>query len=285
MKRLINPMVDCVFKGLFGVQEHVDLLAHFLNSLLEPPDPLVDLILDNPIVPAQSSKDDHRVVDVLARDRAGRAYQIEVQLYLHACLRERALYTWADLYQTQMQSGSRFHELRPVISIWILDQNLLRGLPHWHNRFHVREARSGQRLTDHLEIHTLELRKLALQSDEGLDAATRWAYFLKEARHWDALPDPLRTPELRKAMSILDQWKEKDADYRAYRARMNALRVQATFEEEQRRLEAERERLLADNAQLAADKQRLAGDNAQLEAEIARLRALLATPTQGPEGR
>jgi len=174
-----------------------------------------------------------------------------------------------DLYKSQMSAGSKLRQLRPVISTWILDRDLLRGLPHWHNRFHVREARTGHRLTDHLEIHTVELRKLAVQAGEGLDDGTRWACLLREARHWDALPSPVNTSELRKAMAILDQWAEKAADYRAYKSRLMALRVQAEIEDEQRDLEAAKEQPEADKVQLEAD-------NTRLEAELSRLRAQLA---------
>jgi hypothetical protein len=34
MHRPIDPKVDCVFKTLFGSDDHRDLLIHFLNALL-----------------------------------------------------------------------------------------------------------------------------------------------------------------------------------------------------------------------------------------------------------
>ncbi|PCK07874.1 MAG: hypothetical protein COA42_12075 [Alteromonadaceae bacterium] len=34
--RLIDPKVDCVFKSIFGVQEHAGLLVGFLNGVLKP---------------------------------------------------------------------------------------------------------------------------------------------------------------------------------------------------------------------------------------------------------
>jgi len=76
------------------------------------------------------------------RDQAGNSFQIEGQVESASWLPHRMLYCWSDIYQYQLQQGHDFHELRPVIAIWILAKNLLKEEGH-HHRFELRDARDG----------------------------------------------------------------------------------------------------------------------------------------------
>ncbi|HSO82886.1 PD-(D/E)XK nuclease family transposase [Thiocapsa sp.] len=50
MRHPIDPKVDCVFKTLFGSDDHRDLLIHFLNALLadDLAAPITDVDILNP---------------------------------------------------------------------------------------------------------------------------------------------------------------------------------------------------------------------------------------------
>jgi len=50
MYRPIDPKVDCVFKTLFGTEDHSELLIDFLNALLgdELPAPVTAVEILNP---------------------------------------------------------------------------------------------------------------------------------------------------------------------------------------------------------------------------------------------
>ncbi|MCP4298902.1 MAG: hypothetical protein GY786_25290 [Proteobacteria bacterium] len=66
----------------------------------------------------------------------------------------------------------------------------------------------------------------------GFPKMGRWYTFFQEARNWDQLPDKLKTPELEQAMTVLERFSEKEADYYHYLARQDYLREQATIKSE-----------------------------------------------------
>ena len=204
------------------------------------------------------------VVDVKALDSRGRRYQVEVQLRVRPRLAARILYTWADLYQGQLSEGQDYDRLRPVVSVWILDEDLLRGVPGWHHQFELLERGTGLCLSEHLSIHTVELRKWEMPQ-RALDPGEEWVYFLREARRWDKLPSRLQSPEMQKAMSILYEISEKERDYMAYQARMNYQREMRTLEKIVAEQRAELEQVRVEKEQAAAER-----EQARLETEHAR---------------
>ncbi len=263
MPRLpINPLVDCVFKALFGDPQNKDLLLSFLNAITRRVPPIVDLEFLNPYSPEEFLGDDQRVVDVRARDASGLQFQVEVQLVVRRWLTNRIVYTWADLYQGQLQRGEDFRELRPLLSIWVLGERLLPDAA-WHHRFQLRDEHFGVTLSDHLDIHTVELSKWS-GGVEPLASEPPWLYFLREAQGWTELPMPLRTPLMEKAMSVLDRFALKGEDCHRYQARMNWLREQSAIAGEQAELEQKK-------AELEQKTAALEQNNAALELQQAEL--------------
>lgn len=286
MRHLIDPLVDLVFKALFGDPAHADLLLSLINELTGRDPPVVWVEILNPFSVEEFLGDDLRVVDVRARDALGVQFQLEIQLEVRPWLRSRVLYTWADLYQGQLQRGEHFRTLQPLVSLWILRDRLLPEDEAWHHRFQLRDQHSDLLLTDQLDIHTVELCKWR-PSNEALASEDPWLYFLKEAKQWTALPPALRSPLLEKAMSVLQRFSDKTEDYHRYQARMNHLREQAALadwhEEVQAELRAKLEAERAASAQkdLALKEQ----EHALKEQEhaLARLRAQLLAAGLDPE--
>ncbi|SDX59358.1 Rpn family recombination-promoting nuclease/putative transposase [Thiocapsa roseopersicina] len=295
MHRPIDPKVDCVFKTLFGSDDHRDLLIHFLNALLAEdlaaPITAVDIL--NPYNERETLDDKLTVVDVKARDSARRIFQIEIQLLVFANLAPRILYTWADLFSQQLQSGGDYRALQPVYAIWILDATLFRDRPEYAHRYRLLDDR-GRALVDHGTIRLFELSKFdvdPVQSD-----AERWLKFLKDGESLDStrLPAWMQPPIMRSAMSTLNAFSEKERDYHRYQSRQEALRVQraVAYELEERRA-AEQAALQAAEAALQAaeverqakeaalqDKEAALQDKEAALAEIARLKALLDQQTK-----
>jgi predicted transposase/invertase (TIGR01784 family) len=184
MHRPIDPKVDCVFKTLFGSDDHRDLLIHFLNALLAEdlaaPITAVDIL--NPYNERETLDDKLTVVDVKARDAARRIVQIEIQLLVFASLAPRILYTWADLFSQQLQSGADYRARQPVYAIWILDATLFRDRPEYAHRYRLRDDR-GRPLVDHGTIRHFELSKFDVEPVEN--DAERWLKLLKDGETLD----------------------------------------------------------------------------------------------------
>jgi predicted transposase/invertase (TIGR01784 family) len=227
--------------------------------------------------------DDHTVVDVKATDATGETFQIEMQSWNHAALKERMLYAWADLYEGQLVAGRGYQALRPVVSIWILDQNILRSATHYHHRFQLCDPERGVRLTSNLEIHLLELERWRKRPDNAAPAGElRWMRFFSEAETWVEVPEEIEHPALEHAMSVLQQFKENRNWNDAYRSRLDALRVKITqettlaaaiAERDAERQEKDRERHEKELALKAQERERKEKEHAQ--AEAARLRERL----------
>ena len=136
------------------------------------------------------------------------------------------LYTWSDIYQSQLQSGEPFSELRPVISIWMLTENLFSESPTFHHHFQLVDQANEKRLSEHCSIYVLELEKW--RYSEALNAEDYWLNFFKEAENWEKLPEIINTPKMRQAMAVLERFSEKEANYHLYQARQNANREEQT---------------------------------------------------------
>ena len=173
--------------------ENKNLLLDFLNAVLAPQFPISDVEILNPYNEREFYSDKLTIVDVKARDEEGRTYQVEIQLAVFSYLPERMLYTWSDIYQSQLQSGEPFSALRPVISIWMLTENLFSESFAFHHHFQLVDQANEKRLSEHCSIHVLELEKW--RYSEALNAEDYWLYFFKEAENWKELPEIINTPE------------------------------------------------------------------------------------------
>ena len=267
MRHPIDPKIDCVFKALLGSEDNRALLIHFLNALLgaELPAPVSAVEILNPYNEREFLDDKLSIVDVKARDAAGRLYQVEIQILPHPDLPARMLYTWADLYSQQLHSGQDYGELRPTYGLWLLGEDLLRDEPAYAHRYRLRDER-GRTWLEHGGISLFELNKFAAR--EVATEEQRWLKFFKDGERLDAdhLPDWMQTDKMRQAMSTLKQFSDKERAYDAYQARQNYLRMQGSIERRQRELAAA---LAEERAALAQE--RAAREAAVQEKEAERL--------------
>ncbi|MCP4400653.1 MAG: hypothetical protein GY801_25550 [bacterium] len=103
------------------------------------------------------------------------------------------------------------------------------------------------------------------------DARDRWLYFFKDGKQLDPAhpPELLRTKEMRQAMNVLADFSEKEKDYLLYEQRLEAERVELTWQEQLEQVLRESERRLQEQEREHQEKEK------QLLQEKERLRALL----------
>ena len=267
---------------------------HFLNSILRPQSPITSVSINNPYNERNYVSAKLSVVDIKAKDTKGVVYQIEIQLSSPWYIPFRMLYTWGSIYQKQIKKSSQYKDLKPVISIWLLTENIFdipdendevwAQLPdeikHWHHHFQLWDLHHRRLLTDHCSIHVIEINKWT--KPETLQPEDIWLYFLKEAKSWKTLPAIADIPVMRVVMNILEAFSEREHQYLIYEARLDAMREQLTIEsdlEEARdkiakaQARAEKEQIRADKAQTKAEEERKLKQSAQTKAEEAQTRA------------
>ena len=118
----IDPKVDYVFKRLFGRPPNLALPIHLLNAVLQARSaehvlPVVELELLNPFNDKDRLDDKLSILDIKARDQSGRQFNVEMQLLFNRYFRQRVLYYWARLHQSQLQEGEDYGLLRPTLSM------------------------------------------------------------------------------------------------------------------------------------------------------------------------
>jgi len=268
MKHRIDPKIDCVFKALLGAERNRRLLIHFINAILadELTTPLVEVEILNPYNEREFLDDKLSIVDVKARDPAGRVYQIEIQLLNVADLPARILYGWADLYSAQLQAGEDYNQLKPTYSIWLLGQTLRPKLTKGVHRFHWRDDQ-GQSLIDHGGIWLLELSKIAIEAVNN--EQERWLKFFVEGDRLDDehLPAWMDTEEMQQAMSTLKAFSEKTRAYHQYQARQNYLRQQRSIQNHLNTVMAQSEQVQTEKAQAQAERDQAQAERDQAQAE------------------
>jgi predicted transposase/invertase (TIGR01784 family) len=219
MKHKINPTVDCVFKAILGSEKNKNLLVHFLNAVLEPTELITEIELQNPYNERDFLDDKLTIVDVKAIDENKCQYQIEIQLALHTSISARMLYTWSKIYSSQIKKNDNFSKLNPVISIWLLKDNLFNKIDDYHLPFKLYNQKNDLILNNDIEIHLLQLSKLQKNIKTEKE---RWLYLFKEGKNIDVdkPPQELYTKEMRQAMEVLNKFSENQEDYWLYQNRL-----------------------------------------------------------------
>ena len=235
----IDPKVDFAFKLVFGSPDHTAITIHFLNAVLGLPRPITWVKILNPIQDQDRSEDKLVVLDVLAADAEGRRFNIEMQTSLPSDLKKRLTYYNCLNYLRQLSQGDAYLQLRPAISICVLDCKLFPEVAEFHLSFRLRCDQRDLVFSEDLVFHTLELPKYDAESHNtaALGALEKWVYFLKHAEHLDAeqLAERLVDDAYREAAGVLEMISKSPEDRQFYEARLKFLH------DEQARLIAARE--------------------------------------------
>jgi predicted transposase/invertase (TIGR01784 family) len=273
MKTGINPKVDCVFKAVFGAEENKDVLIHLLNAVLtpEPESRISHVEIQNPYNDAEFESGKQSIVDIKAKDEQGRAFQIEIQLLNTSGIRERMLWTWADIYHRQLKSGEPFKSLNPTISIWFLDKPLFKDAPEqFHHQFGILEKSRQELLSSQFDLQVIEMDKWksSLKSKSSLDS---WLNFLNygEDLELENLPEELQVPEIKKAMKTLQRFSQSDKEHDLYMRRMEYLSVQASLEQDREEALKEREEALKAREEAVKERDAILKENEELRKALA----------------
>jgi predicted transposase/invertase (TIGR01784 family) len=151
----------------------------------------------------------------------------------------RMLYTWSSIYHSQISKGNDFAQLKPVISIWILNESLFDNVDDFHLPFVLYNQKNKLVLSKDIEIHLLQLPKW--QSPQIKTEKERWIYLFKEGKNVDVdvPPEALNTDEMRQAMEVLNRFSENQEDYLLYQSRLDAILKENTYVNEIARVKME----------------------------------------------
>ena len=158
--KILSPMIDVVFKLLFGTEGNKELLMDFLQAVLNiSADELEDIIIANPFLLQEYKGDKLGILDVKLKLKTGKVINIEVQIEPMPFMESRVLFYISKLITEQINESDHYETIKPVISIIITGHSLIKQSEKYHHYFGLYDIESGILLTDILGIHTLEVLK------------------------------------------------------------------------------------------------------------------------------
>jgi len=238
---LFRPCLN--FKRVFaGAPELLSLLINAVRWNC-PPITVVD-IRNAEIVPEDLTQK-LIVLDVLARDEAGRILNIEMQSRPHMGLPARLVFYLARLLVHELRAGEDYRQVSPVVGITLLDFDLF---PVAEQALWAFELRDGQRpevvLDRSLSLHMLELPKAErLAQAAPSKFSPLLADWITWFRHWneDNIMQQIQHPAVHKAHQRLHALSGDDAAWLQAVQREQALSMEATLraQAEEEKAEAE----------------------------------------------
>jgi hypothetical protein len=192
--------------------------------------------------------------------------------------------------------------MRPCISVWLCDQDVLPpspgadGHPRPRRSFVLSDGHDLRPLTDLMQLHVVELSRLRRHSPGGpVHGPDLWLHFLAEGETWSRAAlraAAAESPALEYAMQVLHRFTEdeilrrqleREEDRarilagRAYHAERDAAEKAAALallaEAEQQREQAEQQRVQAEQQREQAERQRAQAEQQWEQAEQQRAQA------------
>ena len=186
-KNEVKKLNDFFIRYFFGFKGHEDLLLSFINAIMIDSNfaTFKSVEILNPFNLTEKANNKESIVDLKAITEDGIIVIIEIQTYSTKNFFERTLYYWSKNYSSVLKKGNQYEKLRPVISINLIDDILFNRTDNrMHTCYLLKEKNSNEILTDHLQLHYVEIPKF----DENADIKKElknWILFLKSNKEED----------------------------------------------------------------------------------------------------
>ena len=224
----LKPMNDVLFKFIFGREEHKHLTIDFLNAVLNLPENKLirDISFINTEIPPSFQDDKLTRMDILATAQDGRVINVEVQVIDYSQMDKRTLFYWSTIFTTGIKKGEDYRELPPVVTINILGYNYLdiAKFPDFHSRYVLYNPETQHQLTDVLEIHFVEIQKLAQKPLRERTKLERWLLFLNnKLTETERKELVTMDTQINEAYGLAENFSLKDAEMYQYINRQMAI--------------------------------------------------------------
>ena len=171
-----------------------DLLLSFINAVMIDSNfaTFVSVEIINPFNLSEKANNKESIVDLKAITKDGTIVIIEIQTYSTKNFFERTLYYWSKNYSSTLKKGDDYPELKPVISINLIDDILFdKTDKRMHTCYLLKEKNSNKILTDHIQLHGycpplayVEIPKFDKDADIKTELKN-WILFLKSNKEED----------------------------------------------------------------------------------------------------
>ena len=152
---------DYFMRYLLAKEDSQNILKDLINSVRidAGQESFEEVTILNTFNLKESINGKETIVDVRAKTKSGETVIIEIQRVGNKAFIYRGLYYWAKSYTANLKAKNKYEDLNPVISINILDFNLTENKDKPHSCYFIKEYDTNEILTNHFEMHFLELKK------------------------------------------------------------------------------------------------------------------------------
>ena len=178
-KKTFNALNDCFVRYFFTDKGGEKVLLDFINAVMISADmkTFKSVEILNPFNLKKNYNDKETIVDVKCITKNGTVVIIEVQLSGNSRFPERILYYWSANYSKLLKKGEEYEDLTPVISINLLNFNLNKKSSNVHSCYMIYDTKNARLLTDHLQIHIIELKKFKFKDNDLKKDLNYWLGF------------------------------------------------------------------------------------------------------------
>ncbi|WP_432631934.1 Rpn family recombination-promoting nuclease/putative transposase [Brachyspira sp.] len=158
---------DYFMRYLLAKEDSQNILKDLINSVRidAGQESFEEVTILNTFNLKESINGKETIVDVRAKTKSGETVIIEIQRVGNKAFIYRGLYYWAKSYTANLKAKNKYEDLNPVISINILDFNLTENKDKPHSCYFIKEYDTNEILTNHFEMHFLELKKFNEKSN------------------------------------------------------------------------------------------------------------------------
>jgi len=219
MARYLDPKNDLTFKRIFG--EHPKLLINFLNAVMPfEPDRMIEAIeyLPSEMLPDNPTRK-YSIVDVRCRDKEGRQFIIEMQMYWDESFTNRIVFNAGKAYVRQLERGDDYQLLKPVYTLAILNENFDYKTDRFYHHYQIVNRENTNEIIPGLEFVLVELTdKFRPETMSDRKLAVLWLRFLKEVgEKMRSLPPEMQENEdIRQAAELCEEGAFSPAELAAY---------------------------------------------------------------------
>lgn len=221
-KELLKVTNDYVFRKIFGSVGNEEITSDLIEKILDKKYNKIDLSKNPELLP-ETIEGKGSILDVTIEVEGKENINIEMQVARYKFMTERLLEYWAKKYSDEFKRGDGYEVARRTICILItcFEFEQIKNINNLHTKWNIREEKNTSViLTDKLEFHIINLKKLENKKDE-CNALLNWCKFIVSP---ETLEEEImeENKNIEKAKEVLKKIsldeKERDLAYRREKA-------------------------------------------------------------------
>jgi predicted transposase/invertase (TIGR01784 family) len=215
---------------VFGDERNVHILKAFLLAVLDLSEDEYDVLeILNPYLRVDHPDEKLGILDVHIKTKAGKHIDLEIQVARTPFLKERIAWYTGKMLGIQLSIGKEYTFMKKVITVVILDENLIQDSKSFHNKYMLYDAKTKSLFTDIMEIHTLEMRKLPTdventsERDEKTNQQILWLKFIRAEEEEEIKVLAAENSVIQDAYGVLRKLSENEQVRLLYESREKAI--------------------------------------------------------------